>query len=167
MRINWMEWISFAAFVKSWLPIILSLAAFVVTFHDRKKKLVVRQRKHGEYNPYKITRTAGGELAFLGGIEVCNLSARSNAVRDYRFWYENSGTWTPMQSQNYKESDPQDKTFIVRNPTPVAVPPYSGTEVRVIAFTPMKDLPRKLRVRVEIEDLFGKAYRVEVLAAKN
>ena len=145
-------------------PIVISLIALSVTFWDRRPRLLVRPRKGSTHNPYKLCPTAQGGLAFLGGIEVYNLSGRPNAIRGYAFWQKNDdGAWIVMESQNYKESS-EDETFIKRNETPVTVAPYSGTEVRVLAFASVKHRPSEMSVRIEVEDLFGKRYRIEVLA---
>ena len=94
-----------------------------------------------------------------------NLSGRPNAIRGYVFWRKNgSGEWVSMESQNYKEKS-GDQTFINRNPTPVTLAPYSGAEIRVLAFATLPELtPYEMQVRIEIEDLFGKHYRIEVKA---
>src|SRR5439155_10277451 len=82
-----------------------------VTFWDRRPRLLVRPRKGSTHNPYKLCPTAQGGLAFLGGIEVYNLSGRPNAIRGYAFWQKNDdGAWIVMESQNYKESS-EDETF--------------------------------------------------------
>jgi hypothetical protein len=91
------------------------------------------------------------------------MSARANAIRDYALWWKNEGgKWTSMESQNYREKS-EDGSVELRNPTPVTLAPYSGTEVKVMAFTDNDDLP-EIEVRIEIEDLFGKRYSVEVRA---
>lgn len=161
-------WIFIGSFLKIWAPIVISVIALYVALRDRRPRLLVRPRKTGPYNPYKLRHTAGGELAFLGGIEVYNLSARPNAVRDYRFWHKkDDGTWRLMESQNFKESTFDDKTFLHRNQTPVTIAPYSGAEIRVLAFEPLTNPPSKMRIRIEVEDLFGKRYTVEVVAEKD
>src|SRR5947199_10320120 len=127
-------------------------------------RLLVRPRKGSTHNPYKLCPTAQGGLAFLGGIEVYNLSGRPNAIRGYAFWQKNDdGAWIVMESQNYKESS-EDDTFVKRSETPVTVAPYSGTEVRVLACASVKHRPSEMSVRIEVEDLFGKRYRIKVLA---
>jgi len=157
-------WWSIAPYLKTPAPIVISLIALSVTFWDRRPRLLVRPRKGSTHNPYKLCPTAKGGLAFLGGIEVYNLSGRPNAIRGYAFWQKNDdGTWIVMESQNYKESS-EDETFIKRKETPVTVAPYSGTEVRVLAFASVKHRPSEMSVRIEVEDLFGKRYRIEVLA---
>jgi len=50
-----------------------------------------------------------------------------------------------------------------RNPAPVTLSPYSGTEVRLTALTEKAE-KKEMEIRIEIEDLFGKWYRVEVTA---
>ena len=51
----------------------------------------------------------------------------------------------------------------VANATPLALAPYSGVEAHIGAFT-KAPIPHDMMIRVEIEDLFGKRYRMEVLA---
>src|SRR5947209_2182464 len=115
-------WWSIAPYLKTPAPIVISLIALSVTFWDRRPRLLVRPRKGSTHNPYKLCPTAQGGLAFLGGIEVYNLSGRPNAIRGYAFWQKNDdGAWIVMESQNYKESS-EDETFIKRNETPVLLP---------------------------------------------
>ena len=160
-------WISVAAFLKSWLPITLSLIALYVSLRDRRPRLLVRPRKQGVHNPYKLRTAADGHTAFVGGIEVYNLSGRPNAVRNYSFWRKSGdGNWRAMDSQNYGEGNPGDSSFVDRNPTPVTIAPYSGTEIRVLAFASLQSRPEQLQVRIEVEDLFGKQYHVEVTAER-
>jgi hypothetical protein len=42
------------------------------------------------------------------------------------------------------------------------VAPYSGVLVPFAAFANMNSWPRNLEIRVEVEDLFGKEYRLEL-----
>jgi len=152
---------------KTAVPIVISVTALVIPLWDRRPRLLVRARKRGTHSPYKLRTTADRQLAFLGGIEVYNLSSRPNAIRDYAFWLKNDqGVWMSMESQNYKESS-TDETFMKRNETPVTVAPYSGAEIRVLAFTQVTQPITELPVRIEVEDLFGKRYRVEVIATTN
>src|SRR5947199_154292 len=145
-------WWSIAPYLKTPALIVISLIALSVTFWDRRPRLLVRPRKGSTHNPYKLCPTAKGGLAFLGGIEVYNLSGRPNAIRGYAFWQKNDdGAWIVMESQNYKESS-EDETFIKRNETPVTVAPYSGTEVRVLAFASVKHRPSEMPVRIEAGD---------------
>jgi hypothetical protein len=149
--------------VNSTIALFFSFIALFFTFKDWRRRLLVRPRKASTYNTYKLHLTAQGEVAFLGGVEVYNLSSRSNAIRGYEFWRKkDDGKWAPMESQNYKEHS-EDGTFLNRNQTPITLAPYSGVEVRVLAFT-SKPQPSEMQVRIEIEDLFGKRYRVEVKA---
>jgi hypothetical protein len=108
--------------------------------------------------------TTQGQVAFVGGIEIYNRSGRANAVRGYRFWRKGeAGEWIAMESQNYKESS-EDKTYLHRNLTPVTLSPYSGVEVKVLAFTTAKPV-ESMDIRVEVEDLFEKQYYLEVTAS--
>jgi len=149
--------------LKTVVPIVISLIALLVTFKDRRPKLILRPRKASTHNTYKLHRTTQGDVAFLGGVEVYNLSGRPNAVRGYEFWRKNDdGEWVPMASQNYKETS-EDGGLVNRNETPITLAPYSGKEVRVLAFM-SKPQPYDLQVRIQVEDLFGKHYRIEVKA---
>ena len=51
----------------------------------------------------------------------------------------------------------------VFNPTPLPLPPYSGTEIHVEAIAQIP-WPYELSVKVIVEDLFGKTYVAEVVA---
>ena len=149
--------------LKTVIPIVISVIALFFTFKHWRRRLLVRPRKASTYNTYKLHRTGQGTVAFLGGVEVYNLSSRSNAIRGYEFWRKkDDGKWVPMESQNYKEHS-EDGTYLNRNQTPITLAPYSGVEVRVLAFT-SEPQPSEMEVRIEIEDLFGKRYRLEVKA---
>ena len=146
------------------LPIVISVTALYLTVRDRRPRLFLRLRKSSKFHIYRLFRTSGGDLAFSGGVEVYNMSARANAIRDYSFWWKDeTGKWIPMESQNYKERS-EDGSVEHRNPTPVALAPYSGTDVKVMAFTE-NSVASELDVRIQIEDLFGRHYSIEVRAA--
>lgn len=144
------------------LAIVLSVIALSVTLWDRKSKLLLKARKGSTYNPYRLKKATDGSFAFLGGVEVYNRSSRANAIRDYSFWRKGeSGQWIAMESQNYQESS-ADR--VDRNKTPVTLAPYSGVEIKVVAFTRMPQQPYELKVRIGLEDLFGNRYQIEVNA---
>jgi hypothetical protein len=148
------------------LPIVMSVVALYVSLRDRRPKLLLQSRKSCGLNVYRLRHALTGRIAFMGGVEVYNRSARANAIRGYAFWCKNeSGEWIPMESQNYHERS-NDGSVEERNPTPVALPPYSGTEVKVMAFAEQTGA-NEMNVRIEIEDLFGKRYRIEVCASVN
>ena len=145
------------------LPIIMSAIALYFVLRDRRPRLLLQARRSFGFRVYRLKHTMNGRTAFMGGVEVYNRSGRSNAIRSYAFWRKNEiGKWIPMESQNYQEKS-EDGTVEERNPTPVTLPPYSGTEVKVMAFTETAEA-REMDIRIEIEDLFGKRYRVEVQA---
>jgi hypothetical protein len=62
--------------LKTVVPIVISVIALFFTFKDRRPRLLVRPRKASTYNTYKLHHTTQGEAAFLGGVEVYNLSGR-------------------------------------------------------------------------------------------
>jgi hypothetical protein len=98
------------------------------------------------------------ELRFAGIVEVYNSSSRTNAIRDYAFSVkrEKEG-WELMKSELTCEANRKV------NPTPFIVMPNSGVEVEVGAtgsFLP----PYTRQVRIEVEDLFGKRYRLDIEA---
>jgi hypothetical protein len=137
------------------IPTLVAVIALYVTLKDRKAKLLLRPRKSGVYHPYRLQCTAKGQIAFVGGIEDYNLSSRSNAIRDYTFWRkDNVNAWHIMESQNYTEHAPEEEIFMNRNQTPLALAPFSGVEIRVMAFA---RLPQayEMHVRIQIEDLLA------------
>jgi len=166
-----MDWVKIGSTAWHWIvrvlppiPTLVAVIALYVTLKDRKAKLLVRPRKSGVYHPYRLQRTAKGQIAFVGGIEVYNLSSRSNAIRDYTFWRkDNDDAWHMMESQNYREHAPEEETFMNRNQTPLVLPPFSGVEIRVMAFA---SLPQEyeMHVRIQVEDLFSDHYQIEVTA---
>ena len=167
---NWLEildaaWHSLVRLLPPGVPTVLSLIALYLTLKDGRPKLLLRPRKSAAYNTYRLQRTLEGQTAFVGGVEVYNLSGRPNAVRDYAFWRKDKdGVWRSMESQNYKERPGEDGIFTNRNQTPVTLAPYSGAEIRVMAFAEIsRDV--QMDVRIEIEDLFGNRYRLEVNAS--
>lgn len=144
------------------LPIAVSVTALYLTLRDRRPRLFLRPRKSSKFHVHRLFRTRGGSIAFVGGVEVYNMSARANAIRDYAFWWKDGNKWRSMESQNYREKS-EDGSVELRNPTPVTLEPYSGTEVRVMAFIEFLD-KAEMDIRIQIEDLFGKRYSVEVRA---
>jgi hypothetical protein len=101
---------------------------------------------------------------FAGIIEAYNVSARANAIRGYRFWEQSeAGEWTLLESELYSQRNAATAEVTRCNQTPLTLPPYSGVEVQVGAITTLSQT-RNLRVRVEVEDLFGNHYRIEVTA---
>jgi hypothetical protein len=147
--------------LKTVVPIVISVTALFISLRDRRPRLTLRSRK-GDW--CKLTGTVNkSEVMFRGLVEVYNVSGRANAIRGYEFWgRRDSGSWEKMESELYRESaagGPAEKS----NQTPLTLAPYSGIEVDVLAFTKMPQ-PYQMQVRVEVEDLFGKRYRVDVTA---
>jgi len=102
---------------------------------------------------------------FAGVVEVYNSSSRPNVIREYRFWGRTStGEWQPMESEQFHETNQQTDEHDHSNVTPLVLAPYSGTGARVAALSRQFTSPAELRIRVEVEDLFGRTYRVEVTA---
>ena len=100
----------------------------------------------------------------MGMIEVYNASSRTNAIRDYRFWCRRKeGQWDLMEGEHYTNSEPETGEKEVCNGTPLTLAPYSGIQARVQAITKSPQ-PVEMEIRIEAEDLFGRTYRMEVLA---
>jgi hypothetical protein len=105
-------------------------------------------------------------VIFQGVVEAYNVSARANAIRAYDFWCKRTkdSDWEHMESEHYRTSERGEETEeTFHNVTPFTLAPYSGAEVRIMAMIRMPQ-PYEMSVRVEVEDLFGKHYRVNVLA---
>jgi hypothetical protein len=153
-------WWAIAPYLKTPVPIIISLIALYFSLHDRRPRLRVRMRR-GDWA--KIGQTQTGDVMFKGVIEIYNASSRANTVSDYVFHCKRKNEWVKMESERYEDSHPGGKDHSVANPTPLAIGPYSGVDVNVIALTD-PPLDHEMVVRIEVEDLFGKKYRSEVLA---
>jgi hypothetical protein len=152
-----------AALVISVISLGISFAVAVISLHDRRPRLKLRARR-GEW----CVLQSGTHIMFAGVIEAYNLSNRASAIRDYFFWEQTaSGNWLEMESERYEEAETQGHlptgTEQVSNRTPLTIAPYSGAELRLRAITSLPQA-RELRVRVEVEDIFGKRHRVEVVA---
>lgn len=146
---------------------VISLIALFVTLKDRWPRLSVGIRK-GEWCKLKPTvdRT---QVVFKGLVEVYNVSNRANTIRGYEFWSkEEDRGWIKMDSQLFMESDSGEdkkgeKEVVRYNVTPLTLGPYSGMEVRVMAFKKGTQ-PAKMDVRMQVTDVFGKKYQAEVAA---
>jgi hypothetical protein len=124
-------------------------------------KLMLRRRK-GDW--YKLEQTIdNANLMFVGVVEIYNVSGRANAIRDYEFWGKrNNDAWEKMDSELFLERSGDQRTAI-SNLTPLTLAPYSGAEARVMAYGRMPK-PREMQIKVQVEDLFGRHYHVEVKA---
>ncbi len=143
------------------LPIVISFIALFVALRDRRPLLILRARK-GDWCTLKPT-TDQKSVMFRGVVEIYNVSARANAIRDYEFWCKRKdANWEHMESEVYHESV-NDEVYAKNNETPLTLAPYSGIEANVLAFTKMPQ-PYEMLIRIEVEDLFGKRYRVQVKA---
>ncbi|HEY5174957.1 MAG TPA: hypothetical protein VII95_05265 [Terriglobales bacterium] len=149
-------------FLKVSVPIIISLIALWVALKDRRPRLDLKARK-GDW--YKLKTTLDRrETVFSGIVEVYNVSARANAIQGYDFWRKDpKGKWEPMDSERYRASTGDTDDLEISNHTPIVVPPYSGVEIRVLAFAKIKQ-PYEMDVEVEFQDIFGRRYNVEVKA---
>jgi len=120
--------------------------------------LVLKARK-GQWASVNRT-TNRNEIGFAAIIEVYNVSARANAIREYRFWTrDEEGKWTLMESERYELKFNDEEKPRVFNHTPLPLSPHSGAEVQIEAFTA---LTRLHQVKVEVEDLFKKRYTIEL-----
>jgi hypothetical protein len=152
-----------AALVISSIALMVSITGAAINLYDRRPRLQVRERR-GDW----CVLQQGTDIMFAGVIEAYNLSNRATAIQDYFFWEQTAnGEWHVMESEYYQEPETQggQPTGVehVSNRTPLTIAPYSGAELRLRAFTSLSQ-PRELRVRVEVEDIFGKRHRVEVIA---
>jgi hypothetical protein len=163
---RWFSSFSWWEIFKTGTPIAISFTALSIVLFDRRPRLSLKSRK-GKW--YTLTPTmSSGEVIFKGIVEVYNASSRANAIRGYHFRCKlPDGTWKDMDSERYKitafrsGSDlDEPATF---NETPLSLAPYSGAEVPVQAIVKMPR-PYELPIIVEVKDLFGKKYRVEVTA---
>jgi hypothetical protein len=143
--------------MKFFIPTAISCHALFIAIRDRRPRLILRQRK-GDWCELARTQTES-DVIFRGIVEVYNASSRANVIRGYAFWGKREGAdWEAMESEVYQES-PTGQAVTKSNVTPLTLAPYSGVEVNVLAFTKM---PFVMQVRIEVEDLFGRGYRLEV-----
>jgi len=149
------------SFLKVAVPIVISVIALWISLRDRRPRLTLKARSGEEWYKLKPTEMKD-QVAFIGIVEVYNVSSRANAIRDYRFLRKCEGGWREMESALYS-SPLGDGSKEISNPTPFTLAPYSGAEVRVLAFTP-KPQPYEMEVMIEVADLFGKTYHVIVKA---
>lgn len=156
--IEW--WWAISPYLRTPIPIVISLIALYYSRYDRRPHLRIRARR-GDWA--KIGETQTGDVMFKGVIEICNASSQPNTVSDYAFYCERDVGWVKMESERYDDFRPGGQERVVANPTPLAIGAYSGIEVHVLAFTD-PPLDHELLIRVEVEDLFRKKYRAEVIA---
>lgn len=150
--------------LKVLIPIVVSFCALLITLGDRRPRLMLRERK-GDWCTLQPTIN-NGRLNFAGVVEVYNVSNRANAVQSYRFWeLREGGNWRLMESELYEEKLSGTDGVSHSNVTPYTLAPYSGDGIRVSAFTVFSGTP-EMRIRVEVEDLFGKWYQVIVTARR-
>jgi hypothetical protein len=163
---RWLSALPWWEIFKTGTPITISLTALSIVLFDLRPRLSLKSRK-GNWNTLTPTMSTG-EVIFKGIVEVYNASSRADAIREYHFRCKRpDGTWKDMDSERYKitafrsGSDMDEpETF---NETPLSLAPYSGAEVPVQAIVKIPR-PYELPIIVEVEDLFGKKYCVEVTA---
>lgn len=159
-----------SAVMSSWIPIAISIFALgisatgvAVTLWDRRARLTIRERR-GHWCTLDVI---GAEIRFAGMVDVYNSSSRSNSIRGYQFWVRppNTGGWQPMESEQYTETPQGTNESRLLNATPVVLAPFSGVSVPVSAYFPRPaDFQGELRIRIEIEDIFGNWQRLDVTA---
>ena len=155
--------------IKLVVPTILSTTALIVVLVDRHPRIALRS-KVGDWCKFR-TALRGSEVIFMGVIEVYNRSSHANAIRAYGFEYRAiDGTWRPMESEQYlnkgDSTNGADGAGEIFNQTALTLAPYSAQEVRVQAIATMGSLPSELPVRIEVEDLFGQKYKIELKATR-
>lgn len=157
---NWWASASLWEMVKFWIPTTISIVAISIVIKDRWPSLSLKERL-GEWC---ILKSSDRGVIFEGIVEVCNVSNRANCIRGYRFWKKDpDGSWTELESEHYTNVE-EDNAVAIFNLTPLVLPPFSGTEVRVQALTKLSPRPHEMIVKIEVEDLFGKGYSVELTA---
>lgn len=140
------------------LAIVLSVIALSVSLWDWKSKLVLKARKGSTYNPYRLKKATNGSLASLGAVEVYNRSSRLTRSAITAFGEKTSvGDGKPELSRIFCGS-------VDRSKTPVPLAPFSGVEIKVVAFTRMPQQPYELKVQIGLQDLFGNRYQIELIA---
>jgi hypothetical protein len=166
--LTWLRSVSLRSFLAFAIPTGISLTALFVALHDRRPRLDLRARKGDWCKIQQSTGHLGDGVMFVGIIEVYNVSARSNAIRKYEFWCMNEhDKWETIESEyftEYERSDPNEKVLKqLSNPTGLTLPPFSAGEVRLMGFSKGRK-PKNMQVKIEIEDMFGKRYKLQVEA---
>jgi hypothetical protein len=157
---SWWQTASLWEAVKFWVPTLMSAIALIYVIYDRRPHLVLKARK-GEWF---ILRKSDKGVTFEGVVEVYNAGNRANAIREYRFERkEPAGGWVGLKSELFtlEENCKLKGTF---NVTPLMLAPYSGAEVRVQTTSNLSRIPYEMKVKIEIQDIFGKWYSVDVIA---
>lgn len=156
--LRWWTWWDLWSFFKFAAPIAISIAALAIVLKDRKVQLILRERK-GEWF---ILRKSNRGIVFEGLVEAYNLSSRANSIVNYRFRQKQQfGEWRELESEHHSVSaeGTEPRSF---NVTPMVLAPYSGAETYVQAFTGLTRQPYEMTVEIQIEDMFGKFYCIEV-----
>ena len=153
------------SFLKAIVPILISSAALLIVFLDRRPRLKLKARSEAWY--HLKPNSSRTYVVFMGTIEVYNLSARANAVRHYEIWCKNNvAPWEKMESDRYTlSSSSEGEEPKVYNHTPLTLAPYSGAEALVQGNIKMPRQPYEMEVKVVVEDLFGKHYLLIVKAS--
>src|SRR5881394_3491513 len=89
-------WWGIAPYLKTPIPIILSLVALYYSLYDRRPRLRVRARR-GDWA--KIGETQTGDVMFRGMIEIYNAGSRANTVSDYAFYCKREKGCEKMESE--------------------------------------------------------------------
>jgi hypothetical protein len=148
----------------AYISALLSLVALYVVLLDRRPNLSL-QAKKGQW--IVVSKATPGGWLVEGIIEAYNVSSRANTIREYLLSVKgDDGNWVPLECEQYTlvttsdrdEAPPRTET--TRNETPLVLPPYSGIIVPIAAVTGQMKRPEL--VRVEVMDLFGKRYSLEV-----
>jgi hypothetical protein len=147
--------------LKDVIPVVISFTALLFVIFDRRPRLKFKARSQAWYHlKPNVNKDC---TVFYGIVEVYNVSARANAIRDYQIYWKKSGSWEQMTIDRYTNIPQDGGKAEVYNHTPLVLPPYSGAEARVQGIVNVV-IPPEMTIKVIVEDLFGKHYHVVVKA---
>jgi hypothetical protein len=148
-------------FLKTFVPLAISSTALIIVLLDRRPRLKLKSRSKLWYHlePSVDRKSA----IFFGMVEIYNVSARANAIRNYQIYWKKEGVWTEMEVDRYTDSSPGEVNGQVANHTPLVLPPYSGAEARIQGIIRVA-MPYEMEVKVTVQDIFEKHYEVVVTA---
>jgi hypothetical protein len=159
----WWDFMFVWKFVQFFGPFAISIVALGYVLYDRHPRLKIKARK-GDWYTLKDCSRPRYSVMFGGVVEIYNVSSRANAIREYRFLCKRAkGDWEEMESEYYFAVPLIGAASESLNRTPLILAPYAGVDAKIQAFI-KKPRPVEMRVRIEVEDLFGKRYRLDVTA---
>jgi hypothetical protein len=136
----------------AYLGAIAAVVSLGINLRDRRVRLYFT-RKRGDWSGVLVRYVY---VTF----EVYNRSSRPNALREYEIVAtDRHGNRIPLSTEEFNL---EGKDFRrVMNPSPFAIPPYSGVLLHVGSRFDPDEFPPDPLLRITTKDLFGKKYVME------